>query len=78
MDRNGEIKNEKCYHHIFKTSKESYNKEGDRKMTIETQGKTDKDNISQNKTQTQLTQLETPKAGTATSSPTSSMEPSNK
>jgi hypothetical protein len=38
------------------------------KMT-ETQGKTEKEIINQNKEQTQLTELESPKAGTATSSP---------
>jgi len=35
----------------------------------ETQGKTEKDNINQNKEQTQSTGLVSPKAGTATSSP---------
>jgi len=39
------------------------------KMTQETQGKTEKDIINQHKEQTQLTELESPKAGTATSSP---------
>jgi hypothetical protein len=36
---------------------------------IETQGKTKDDNINQDKEQTQSTELESPKAGTATSSP---------
>jgi hypothetical protein len=40
-------------------------------MTTETQGKTDKNNINQEEEQAQLTELESPKAGTATSSPTS-------
>jgi hypothetical protein len=43
-------------------------KEGDERM-IETQGKTEKDNINQGKQQTQSTGLVSPKAGTATSSP---------
>ena len=38
-------------------------------MTTETQGKTEKDNIIQGKQQTQSTELVSPKAGTATSSP---------
>jgi hypothetical protein len=36
----------------------------------ETQGIDKKDNINQNKEQAQSTELESPKAGTATSSPT--------
>ena len=36
----------------------------------ETQGKTVKDNVNQDTEQTQSTELESPKAGTATSSPT--------
>jgi hypothetical protein len=40
------------------------------KMTQETQGKTEKDIINQHMEQTQPTELESPKAGTATSSPT--------
>jgi hypothetical protein len=39
------------------------------KMTQETQGKTEKDIINQHKKETQPTELESPKAGTATSSP---------
>jgi hypothetical protein len=39
------------------------------KMEQETQGKTEKDNINQDKQQTQPTELVSPKAGTATSSP---------
>jgi hypothetical protein len=39
-------------------------------MTTETQGKTEKNNINQDTKQTQPTELESPKAGTATSSPT--------
>jgi hypothetical protein len=35
----------------------------------ETQGKTEKDNLNQDKEQTQSTELVSPKAGTATSSP---------
>jgi hypothetical protein len=42
---------------------------GEKRMTPETQGKMDKDNINQDKNQTQSIQLESPKAGTATSSP---------
>jgi hypothetical protein len=42
---------------------------GEKRMTTETQGITDKDNINQDKNQTQSIQLESPKAGTATSSP---------
>ncbi len=37
----------------------------------ETQGKTEIDNINQDKEQTQPTNLQSPKAGTATSSPMS-------
>jgi hypothetical protein len=37
---------------------------------METQGKTKKDNINQNKKDTQSTGLQSPKAGTATPSPT--------
>jgi hypothetical protein len=44
-------------------------KEGDYKMT-ETQGKTEKSNINQDKQQTQPTESVSLKAGTATSSPT--------
>jgi hypothetical protein len=40
-------------------------------MTTETQGKTDKDNINQDIQQKEITRLESPKAGTATSSPSS-------
>jgi len=36
---------------------------------METQGIDKKDNVNQNKEPTQLTELESPKAGTATSSP---------
>ena len=42
---------------------------GEEKMTTETQGKTEKDNINQDKQQTQPKELVSPKAGTATSSP---------
>jgi hypothetical protein len=45
-------------------------KHGDERMTPETQGKPAKDIINQDKQTTQSTQLESPKAGTATSSPT--------
>jgi hypothetical protein len=46
---------------------------GEERMTTEqteTQGKTEKENINQDKQQTQSTGLVSPKAGTATSSPT--------
>lgn len=42
-------------------------------MTTETQGITDKDSINQDKNQTQSIELESPKAGTATSSPSDKM-----
>jgi hypothetical protein len=41
----------------------------------ETQGKTEKDNINQDKKQTQSIELVSPKAGTATSSPTEMHHP---
>ncbi len=41
----------------------------------ETQGKTEIDNINQDKEQTQPTNLQSPKAGTATSSPTFKQRP---
>ncbi len=44
-------------------------KEEERKTT-ETQGKADRGNINQDKEQAQLAELVSPKAGTATSSPT--------
>jgi hypothetical protein len=42
---------------------------GEERMTTETQGKTEKDIINQDKKQTQSTELVSPKTGTATSSP---------
>jgi hypothetical protein len=45
----------------------------------ETQGKTEIDNINQDKEQTQPTNLQSPKAGTATSSPVNlASSPTNK
>ena len=51
-------------------------KEGEEKMTTETQGKTEENIISQDTKQKRLTELVSPKAGTATSSPTLQHRPS--
>jgi hypothetical protein len=45
----------------------------DENIGQETQGKKEKDNINKDNNQTQLIELVSPKAGTATSSPSSSM-----